>query len=389
MKYFPLIWGALWRRKLRTWFTIISVMVAFFLFGMLQGVNLGLDGLFDILSTERLRSTGRINNSPMPLAHLQQMKAVPGVKDVTAVAPLIGTYQEPGNVVLVLGIDVEAWFKDIYTTFKLSDPETTLAALQRVRNGAVVGKKEAERFNWHIGDHIPLQSLNVKQLNGSSAWDFEIVGIYDIPRAPQWATNVLANYDYINEARLNGKNLVQQYITRVDDPANYQKVATAIDELFANSANQTMTMSEQDFVRTLLAQLGNISYLLNGVVGAVLFTLLFLTANTMTLSVRERIPELAALKTIGFSDRVLLATVLVEVFVLCGVAGGLGLGASAVVFPKLMNTLGPYVGLEGLRIPVKVYLLGGGIAALVALVSGLPPALRAMRLNIVDGLVSR
>ncbi len=387
MKYFPLVWAALWRRKLRTWFTIISVVIAFFLFGMLQGVNLGLDSLFNILSTERLRSSGRINNNQMPLAHLQQMKAVPGVKAVTPLTPVIGTYQEPGNVVLALGIDIDAWFNDIYPTMEM--PKENVVAMQRTRNGVVVGKASADRYGWHTGDHIPLQALNVKQMDGSSAWDFEIVGIYDIPRAPQWATNVLANYDYINEARLNGKNLVQQYITRVDDPANYQKVATAIDELFANSANQTMTMSEQDFVRTLLAQLGNISYLLNGVVGAVLFTLLFLTANTMTLSVRERIPELAALKTIGFSDRVLLATVLVEVFVLCGVAGGLGLGASAVVFPKLMNTLGPYVGLEGLRIPVKVYLLGGGIAALVALVSGLPPALRAMRLNIVDGLVSR
>ncbi|HTQ98556.1 MAG TPA: FtsX-like permease family protein [Candidatus Acidoferrum sp.] len=388
MKYFPLIWAALWRRKLRTWFTLISVVVAFFLFGMLQGVNLGIDGLFNILNTERLRTAGRINNSAMPLAHLQQMRTVPGVKSVTPLTAINGNFQQSGNGVQVLGVDVDAWFGVIYNMFEL--PAEQLAALDRTRDGVVIGSEIAKQFNLHVGDRLPLQTT-VQNKDGTTNWNFEVVGIYTIPRLPQWATNVIGHYDFINDSRPagQGKDFVFQYITRVNDKNEYQKVATAMDELFTNSPFQTITMSEEDFVRTLLAQLGNIAYLLNGVVGAVLFTLLFLTANTMTLSVRERIPELAALKTIGFSDRALLTMVLVEVVLLCGVAGGIGLGISSVVFPKLMQAAGPQVGLQGLRIPLSVYEIGTLVALALALVSGLPPALRAMRLNIVDGLANR
>jgi putative ABC transport system permease protein len=233
-----------------------------------------------------------------------------------------------------------------------------------------------------------LQS-KVKRNDGSSVWEFDIVGIYTIPRRPQWATMVVANYDYINDSRAQGANKAQQYITRIADPERYAQLSTAVDELFANSSDQTLTLSEEDFVRTLLARVGNISYLLNGIVGAVLFTLLFLTTNTMGLSVRERIPELAVLKTLGFTGATLVALVLAEGLLLCLTAGGLGLGSSALVFPVMMKALGPETGLEGMRIPASVYGVGALIAAAVALVSGLPPALRALRLNIVDGLACR
>jgi putative ABC transport system permease protein len=388
MKYFPLIWAALWRRKLRTWFTLISIVIAFFLFGMLQGVNLGIDGLYDLLSNDRLRTRPRGNDDAMPLAHLQQMEALPGVTAVTPLNVVPGNVGADTTLTVVIGVDVDAWFNVLYKT-NFSVPPEALAAMQRTRNGVVVGRVTAEDRGWKVGDRLPLTSFNVQTKAGTNAWDFEIVGIWDIPRRPHWATTILANFDYINEARVEGANMSEQYITRIDDPDTYAQVATAVDELFANSANQTLTMSEEDFIRTLLAQVGNVSYLLNGVVGAVLFTLLFLTANTMTLSVRERVPELAALKTLGFTDSALLIMVLIEVLLLCLAAGGIGLGASAVVFPQLMKALGPNVGLEGMRIPAEVYGYGVGIAALLALVSGLPPALRAMRLNIVNGLASR
>jgi putative ABC transport system permease protein len=388
MKYFPLIWAALWRRKLRTWFTLISVVTAFFLFGMLQGVNLGIEGLLDLMTTDRVRTRSR-NDGDMPLAHLQQIEALPGVTATTPINVVPGNALGETSLTVVLGIDVEAWFEVIYNP-QFNLPKEALAAMQRTRNGIVVGKVTADDKGWKVGDVIPIQAFAIQNKStGTNAWEFEIVGIWDIPNRPNWATNIFANYDYINEARAEGANASTQYITRIDDPAKYAEVATAVDELFANSPAQTLTMSEEDFLRTVLAQVGNVSYLLNGVVGAVLFTLLFLTANTMTLSVRERVPELAALKTLGFTDIALLVMVLVEVLLLCLVAGGVGLGASAGVFPVLMKTLGPNVGLEGMRIPGSVYAWGAGIAALLALVSGLPPALRAMRLNIVDGLANR
>jgi putative ABC transport system permease protein len=388
MKYFPLVWAALWRRKLRTWFTLISVTIAFFLFGMLQGVNLGIAGLYDLLTTERLRVASRTGDRPMPLAHLQQIAIVPGITSVTPLTWMVSTWGDDNKAFGILGIDARAWFRELYSPGFVASDEA-LAAMERTRNGLIVGKVTAEEKGWKVGDRIPIQSLNIQQKDGSVAWEFEIVGIWDVPRRPNWATTVLANFNYINEARSDGANTVMQYIARVGNPDGYAEIATSIDELFANSSDQTMTLSEEDFVRTLLAQVGNISFLLNGVVGAVLFTLLFLTANTMTLSVRERIPELAVLKTLGFTDAALLVMVLLEVLLLCFGAGGLGLGASAGVFPALMKSLGPTVGLEGMRILPSVYAWAAGIAMLLALASGLPPALRAMRLNIVDGLANR
>jgi putative ABC transport system permease protein len=284
-------------------------------------------------------------------------------------------------------VDIRAWFGTIYPQFIL--PETGIAAMENTRNGLVVGSVVAEKYGLRISDRVPLEAVGTAQKDGSTLWDFELVGIYTIPRRPNWATNVLANFDFVNDARADGKDLVLQYITRIAEPERYAQVALAVDERFANSASQTLTLSEEDFVRTMLAQVGDISYLLNAIVGAVLFTLLFLTANTMTLSVRERIPELAVLKTLGFTDGAVLCMVMAEVLLLCLAAGAAGLGMSSLVFPQMMNALGPEVGLEGMRILPSVYLWGAAMAAVVAAVSGLPPALRAMRLNIVDGLVNR
>src|SRR5688572_16501765 len=135
MKYFPLVWAALWRRKLRTWFTLLSIVVAFFLFGMLQGINVGISGLYDLLTTERLRTTGRTSDRPMPLAHLQQIAAVPGVTAVTPVTALAGRSGDD-TLTVVLGIDPNAWFEVLYNP-NFTVPDEVLTAMQRVRNGLI------------------------------------------------------------------------------------------------------------------------------------------------------------------------------------------------------------------------------------------------------------
>lgn len=387
MKYLPLLWGALWRRKLRTWLTLIAMTVAFFLFGVLQGVNLGIEGLYDLLGTERLNISARINNSVMPLAHRAQIAAVPGITAVSPLAAVPAVWLQTDAAVVALAVDARAWFTIIYPQFEA--PPDAIAAMERIRNGAIVGKALAEKHSWKVGDRVPLQALAVPQNVGNPSWEFEIVGIYEIPRRPNWATNMVVNFDYVNAMRATGSDQVQRYIARVADEQQYAQIANAIDEHFANSSSQTLTRSEEDFARSLLAQVGNISYLLNGVAGAVLFTLFFLTANTMMLSVRERTPEFAALKTLGFNGLSLLALVLAEVLLLYLTAGVLGLGSAAMVFPRMMSALGPEVGLEGMRILPAVYGWGLLIAVLAAVFSGLPPALRATGLRIVDGLANR
>jgi len=387
MKYFTLVWAGLWRKKVRTILTVFSIVTAFFLFGMLQGINLGIDSIINgFLDTTRLRVSNRINQAGvLPLSYVGRITSLPGVAAATPLVALVGSYQRPSTLVVAVGVDIQAWFK-IYPEFRA--PADQVKAMSGTRDGALVGAAIAQRHGWKIGDRIPLQSLNLINSDGSKNWTFNVVGIYDVDRGHDFSTNVLVNYDYINEARLADKNTAVQIIVRLFDPNSFTKLAPAIDELFVNSPNQTMTQNEKDFVQSTLSQIGDINFIVNGIVGAVLFTLLFLTANTMMQSVRERIPEIGVLKALGYSDATMLALVLVEALLLSVAAAGLGLLAAAVVFPKVMASI-PSGGLDGLRVPLAVYGWGALIAVLLALASGVPPALRARRLKIVDALAGR
>ncbi len=232
-----------------------------------------------------------------------------------------------------------------------------------------------------------MHSFNVTRADGSSDWVFEIVGIYDLEQT-EWATRFFANYAYINEGRAAAKDTAVQFLVGIKDPGRSAQVAQAIDDLFANSPNQTVTQNEKDFIESLLRQIGDISFLVNGIVGAVLFTLLFLTSNTMAQSVRERIPELAVLKTVGFSDATVQWLVLAEALLLSVVSAVLGLAAASVVLPAIAQQLSAQ-GLGPMRVAPVVIAAGMATAVLLALVSGVLPARRARRLDIVAALAGR
>jgi putative ABC transport system permease protein len=387
MKYFTLVWAGLWRKKVRTILTVLSIVTAFFLFGMLQGINLGIDSISGkITDTTRLRVSNRNDQSgTMPFSYVSRIASVPGVASVTPLIALLGSYQRPSNLVVAIGVDIDAWVK-IYPEFKTVPDQ--VRAMARTRDGALVGAAIAQRYGWKVGDRVPLQSPNMVNSDGSKNWDFVVAGTYDIDQGHDFSTNLLVNYDYVNEARVGAKNTAMQIIVRLNDPKAYTKLAPAIDELFVNSPNQTLTQNEKDYVQSTLSQIGDINFFVNGIVGAVLFTLLFLTANTMMQSVRERIPEIGVLKALGYSDAAMLGLVLTEALLLSLFAAALGLIAASSVFPALMNRI-PTGGFEGLRIPTAVYGWGAAVAVLLALASGVPPAWRARRLKIVDALAGR
>jgi putative ABC transport system permease protein len=230
---------------------------------------------------------------------------------------------------------------------------------------------------------VPLHSVIWTKPGGSSDWDFDIVGIYTMPDNPGRANSFLFNHSYFDEARSFGKGTVGWYVVKVKDPNQAARVADAIDKRFANSPDETKTQTEKEFAQSFVKQQADIGFIVTSILGAVFFTLLFLTGNTMMQSVRERVPELAVLKTLGFSDGRLLALVLAESLLLCLVAALLGIGLAALVFPALKDIIGE------VRLPLEVVTLGMAIAIVLALLTGLPPAWRAMRLNIVDALAGR
>jgi putative ABC transport system permease protein len=378
MKFFPLVWSSLWRKKARTIFTLLSIMIAFLLFGLLQGVNAWLNAFGTGSNANRLYVVSRVSQvQPLPSAYLHQIETIPGIRQATYIAGISGFYQEKSNNMLALATDVQKFF-DLYPDWKIA-PEQ-LAAMSSTRAGAIVAAPLLRAFGWKIGDRLPLRTSVMKQ-DGSADWDFEIVGTYDVPTSPAEANRILVNYAYFDEARRLERGTAWAFVVAVDDPTRSAQVCAAVDALFVNSASETVTQDEKAYVQGQLRELGDVSLMANAIVAAVLFTLLFLTGNTMMQSVRERTPELAILKTVGFSDRSVTVLVLIESVLLCVLAAALGLAAAAAVFPVTAA-----LGIVGAALPVRVVALGLAIAVGLALASGLPPAWRAQRLVIVDAL---
>lgn len=383
MKFFPLVWAALWRRKPRTILTMLSIVVAFVLYGLLQGVVQAFNAGIDISGADRLVTTGKYSLTQLnPLSYVNQIKTVPGVKDVTIASWFGGIYQEEKNFFAQFPTD-PASYLDMYPEILL--PADQKEAFLRTRTGAIVCKNLADRFGWKIGDKIPIISTIWPKTDGSKTWEFDLVGIFDAKDAPTRAQHeyLLFQQDYFDEARPFAKGMVGWFMTKVEDPERNAEVALAIDKLFANSQYPTKTDSEKAFNQGFIKQFGDLEMIMASIMGAVIFTLLMLTGNTMTQSVRERIPELAVLKTIGFTDGAVLWLVLAEAALLCLFAALIGLGLAILLAPGMGQSI---PGFGGMEITASAFGIGVLLAAGLAVLVGVLPAWRAMRLDIVQAL---
>lgn len=383
MKYLPLLWAGLWRKPIRSVLTLLSITVAFLLFGVLNGVIAGFDYAASKMSEMRLRVTNRASVfEPMPISYEERIARISGVRIVSHLSILIGYYQEPSNNVSAVALTLGPFAK----MFSEMHVETDqVDALHATRDGAVVGSELAKRNNWKIGDRITLHSLNQVKADGSSEWTFQIVGFAQAGEHDEkvFANELYFNYDYLDEARATGKGTVHQYVVAIDDPSHASEISQAIDREFANSSAETSTMNEREYLTTQLRQIGNVRLFVGYIIFAVLFALLFLAGNTMAQSVRDRVPELGVLKTLGFTDTTVWVLVVVEASILCVVAAGLGLTLAAVLFPRIfgaLNIVGP------IPLPGIVWAAGFAIAFGLAALSALFPALRARRLTIVEAL---
>jgi putative ABC transport system permease protein len=385
VKYLPLIWAGLARKPLRSVLTLLSIAVAFVLFGVLHGVDASFDGALAKLSETRLRVMNRANLlEPMPIAYLPRIARIDGVEAVTPFAILIGYYQEPKNGINATADDPST-FVTVFPEIKI--PADQFDAWRRTRNGAIVGSVLAQRYGWTIGDRVTLHAVNWVKRDGSPEWEFEIVGVCNAgPHDNKvFANEMFFNYDYLDAARADGVGMVHQFAVTVRDVSIAGRVADAIDREFANSAAETTTLNDREYVRSQIRQVGNVRAFINAIIGAVLFTLLYLAGNTMLQSVRDRIPEFGVLKTLGFSDRAMWLTVVAEALVWCTAGAGLGLGIAALVFPNVFTSLGFGV----IALPWPVVVQGIALAALLAFITATWPALTVRRLTIVAALSGR
>lgn len=383
MKYFGLIWAGLWRKRARTLFTMASIVVAFLLFGLLQGLNQGFQTVVTNLNVDRLYVSAKTNMTDgLPISYGARIKAVPGVRAVSHWTYFGGYFQNARNPIPAFATDAEPLFK-VYREMTIK-PEY-LEAMKKTRTGVLVGEQLAKKYGWKVGDRVPLGTSIWTTKQGSSTWMFDLVGTFDTSKYGGGFPSFYLNQDYFKENSAFGGDIVHYYLVGIKDPHQATAISKQIDALFANSTYETRTQTESALAQMQLKQIGDINFIVNAIVGAVLFTLLFLTANTMMQSVNERTPELAVLKTLGFSDGKVLALVLIEALALCALAAGVGLALATLIFDSgvLRQIFGDF------KMPLIVIAMGGGVAALLAVVSGLPPAWRARQLNIVDALAGR
>ena len=380
MKYVPLVWAGLWRRPARTIFTLLSIVVAFILFGILSGIDAGFAHSLEVSRLDRLFTDSRFG-ADMPVSYAQEIARVPGITLVVPRRILSGYFRDPMNPVGVICTD-ERFFA-VRPEIEISREQRRM--LRQTRTGAVIGVFLANKYGWKVGDKIPLQT-DTPHPDGNRVWTFDIVGVVDDENYPGQAGWFIGNYEYLDQGRATGKGTIDRFLVRIKDPQRATQIGRQIDKLFASSAAPTRTSSEKSDAQSSLQFIGDANFLTNAVVGAVFFMLLFLTGNTMMQSVHERIPEFAVLKTLGYSDKRVLCLVIAESVLLCVLAAVAGLLISKIIIPIARHMLD--FGLL-LQMTWLAMLRGFGLALVVALVSGLYPAWRVKRLSIVDALAGR
>jgi putative ABC transport system permease protein len=385
LQYAPLVWANFRRRKARTIFTFLSILVAFVLFAYLAAVKMAFRAGVDVAGADRLFTTQKTSIiQPLPKSYESKIAQVPGVVAVTHSNWFGGIYQNPDKGfqgVFQDPVDPEAYLA-MYPEFELTAAEK--AAWFADREGAVVGRKTAERYGWKVGDRIPIQApyFNRKK-DGSRVWEFNLRGIYQGREKGTDTTQFLFHYDYFEEARAYGEGMVGWYVVKIADPQNGAKVAAAIDALFENSPYETKTVAEKALAQSFADQIGNIGAIITWILAAVFFTLLLVAGNTVAQSVRERTNELGVLKTLGFTHGQVLGLVLAESSALAIVGGGLGLVVGALGISAGDPTGGF---LPFFYFPSRDVVWGVVFVLLLGIVAGILPAVQAMRLKIVDAL---
>jgi putative ABC transport system permease protein len=382
MKFLPIVWRNLWRRKIRTIFTLGSILIAFVLFGMLMTIRAAFSLGIDLAGLDRLVLIHKVSLiQPLPVSYKPRIAQVPGVDLVTHNSWFGGIYQTPSNFFAQIAVEPEP-FLQMYPEYRL--PPEQLKAWLADRQGAIAGRVLADRFGWTIGDRIPIQSTIWQPKSGTgSTWEFNLVGIYDGDQGVD-RTQFFFRYDYFDENRQDEMaGIVGWYIVKIADPSRSVEMAERFDAMFANSDAETKTTTEKGFVESFAKQIGDIGAIMIAILAAVLFTILLIVANTMAQAVRERTAELAVLKTLGFSNGLVLALVLAEsLFIaLLGGAVGLGIAWGLVQLGDPTNGMLPVY-----MLPHRDLVTGAGVMVALGLLAGALPAAQAMRLRITDAL---
>lgn len=387
MKYFRLIWSNMWRKRIRTTLTIMSVFIAFVLFGLLSAFKVAFAGSNSSLEdAERLITIHKVSLiNFLPISYLERIRNLPGVAAATHSTWFGAYYQDKRNQFGQFPVDAESYLA-MYPDLSLP-PEQKQAWFNN-QTGAIMGRALADQFEIEVGDRIPLESTIWTKLDGSRTWEFVIDGIFEDTSANPNTAFMVFHYDYFDEARSFAKGQVGWFVEKGDGSRSMSELAADIDLMFANSPAETKTNNEAAFAEEYAKQFGNIALIVTAILGAVFFTILLVNGNTMAQSVRERIPELAVLKTLGFGSATIMTMVLIEGILIVLIGGVAGIAVSKVLLIGISNAMASALP-GGLNLNTDIIVSAVGFMLLVGIASGLLPGMTAMRLSIVQALARR
>ena len=371
------------RHKLRTSLTILGLVVAIFSFGLLQTVvdawYAGAEGASNTTLVTRNKTSLVF---PLPLSYQARIRAVPGVSGVGFANWFQGTYKDPKNFFAQFAVS-GASYLDIYPDYLL--PPDDRAAFLRDRKGCIVGRKLADQYGFKVGDIIPLKGTIYP-----GNWELVVRGIYDGRQSTTNTATLFFHWDYVNETMKKVQprraNQIGVYVVQIDQPENAAAISAAVDKEFANSLAETLTETEKAFQLGFVSMSEAIVVAIRVVSFVVIIIIAAVMANTMAMSARERLGEYATLKALGFGPGFLTLMIFGESLLLSAFGAALGI---AVLFPfaaflgKVMGTMFPVFEVSPLTVAQQV------LAALaIGAVAAIAPTIRAVRINIVDGLRS-
>ncbi len=383
MSWLGFLWANLTRRKLRLTVTLLSIVLAFLMFGVLDALRTSIGKAVNLTGADRLITISKVSIiDSFPVSHYEKVRAVQGVADVVHLNWFGGVYKDGKAQIPVFPINVDEFFK-VYPEVKITPEE--FAKWKSDRQGMVIGQVLADTYQWKVGDRVPIKSSIFRRANGGDSWDFNIVAIYKVENSAGWDNqSAMFHYDYYNESLQFGRDQIGWMTVKVSNPDESEAVAKRIDAVFANSSDETKTATEKAFTKQFMSQLGNIGKILISVVTAVFFVMLLVTANTMAQSVRERTNEIGVLKTLGFSSGSVLRLIVGEALFLTVLGGLIGFALSWLAVTGLAGFMKKYFPV--FEVSSETMIIGVVLMVLLGIIAGMWPAVSAMRLKITDAL---
>jgi len=380
VKFFPLVWAGLWRGPVRTILTAICIAIAFVLLGLLQGVNAGFERAIANANRSALLVRTRVRGgASMPIASMEEIRKVPGVKEVAPRAYFMGSdpADAGGPVLAAIATVPDVFFRLIR---QIRTTKEGLDGMRTTRSGMLASQALLDQQHWKLGDIVTIRS-RTPRTDGTADWGFKIVGTMTTNREPSYF--LVINYDYYDQYRAVDRGTAEQFYVRIDDATKAVATGKAIDRIFANSPHETRTASQQAGAEALAKQMGDIRFFTNAIMAAVLFTLAFLTGNTLRQSLQDRSHEFATLKAMGYSGVHVLSLAFAEALLLYLPPVLLGLGVARVLAPLWKEDFGSIV------VSPAVVVAGLICAACLAFIGAALPASSLSRTPVAAALGKR